>query len=309
MPAYNPADIHHLFEQAFNLGDAGALTALYEPGAILVIGGNEVTGRDSIRKAFESRVATRARMTLETLAVVSSSSGLAMLHGAWVIEPSTGNGSEPETRGLSTEIVRKQPDGTWLFVIDNPYTPERGNSRVVDAELLLPTGPAEEAAPFYRDFLAAFPDGRVGLHLQTQVPELRALCGRLSDSEAMFRYANDKWTIKEVVGHLLDTERVFAYRLLRISRNDSTALPGCDDTLYVQEGRFNARSIGDLLSEFELQRTSTMALASGIPPLAWTRVGTANGFATSARALVYIILGHTAHHLSVLQERYGLPRR
>jgi uncharacterized protein (TIGR02246 family) len=123
MPAYNPAQIHDLFRHAFNLGDVEALIALYEPNAVLVVDGKEVIGRESIRKAFESFLARRGRMTLETRAVVESPAGLAVLHGGWVIEPPTGMQSEIGTRGLSTEVVRRQPDGTWLFVIDNPYTP------------------------------------------------------------------------------------------------------------------------------------------------------------------------------------------
>ena len=165
----------------------------------------------------------------------------------------------------------------------------------------------EEAAPFYKDFLAAFPDGQVGAHLQAQVAELGALCAGLTESGAMFRYAEHKWTIKEVLGHLLDTERVFAYRLLRISRGDATALPGFDETQYAPEGQFNLRRADDLISEFTLQRASTLALVSGVPHAAWSRMGTASGFRTSARALVYIILGHTAHHFRILRERYGLP--
>jgi len=109
-----------------------------------------------------------------------------------------------------------------------------------------------------------------------------------------------------VIGHLLDTERVFAYRLLRISRGDVTELPGFDDT-FVPAGEFHLRTIGELVSEFTLQRASTLALVNGIPPTAWPRVETANGFRTSARALVYIILGHTAHHCRLLRERYRLP--
>ena len=173
--------------------------------------------------------------------------------------------------------------------------------------LTLSSVPAEEAAPFHRDFLGAFPDGRVGTHLQAQAVELEELCAGLTESGAMFRYADGKWTIKEVIGHLLDTERVFAYRLLRISRGDVTVLPGFDETTYAPEGQFNVRSVDDLVSEFKLQRASTLALVNGIPPTAWPRVGIANGFHTSARALVYIILGHTAHHFGLLRERYGLP--
>ena len=124
MPAYNPAEMHTLFRQAFNLGDVEALIALYEPNAVLVVDGKELIGRESIRKALESVLVRRGRMTLETRAVVESQQGLAVLHGGWVIEPPTGMGAEIATRGLSTEVVRKQPDGTWRFVIDNPYTPE-----------------------------------------------------------------------------------------------------------------------------------------------------------------------------------------
>lgn len=123
MPAYKPAEIHTLFSNAFNLGDVEALLALYEPHAVLVVDRKEVTGRENIRMALESFLSRRGRMTLETRVVVESQHGLALLHGGWVIEPPTGMGAELATRGLSTEVVRKQPDGTWLFVIDNPYTP------------------------------------------------------------------------------------------------------------------------------------------------------------------------------------------
>jgi hypothetical protein len=173
--------------------------------------------------------------------------------------------------------------------------------------LTLPQVPPEEAAPFYAPLLAMFPDGRVGAHLQTQASELEALCAGLGESGAMFRYAEGKWTVKEVIGHLLDTERVFAYRLLRISRGDKTAMPGFDENSYVPAGRFNLRNVSELVSEFTLQRASTSALAAGVPSGAWLHIGTANGFPTSARALVYVILGHTEHHLRLLRERYRLP--
>jgi uncharacterized protein (TIGR02246 family) len=124
MPAFNPAEIHTLFRHAFNLGDVEALIALYEPDAVLVVDDREVIGHESIRKALESFVTRRGWMTLETRAIVQSPQGLAVLHGGWTIEPPMGMGARIATRGLSTEVVRKQPDGTWLFVIDNPYTPE-----------------------------------------------------------------------------------------------------------------------------------------------------------------------------------------
>jgi len=124
MPAYSPEEIHKLFQHAFNLGDVEALIALYETNAILVVDGQEVTGRESIRRALEKLVPGRGRMTLETRAVVVSQQGLAVLHGSWVIEPPTGMGAELTTRGLSTEVVRRQQDGTWLYVVDIPHSPE-----------------------------------------------------------------------------------------------------------------------------------------------------------------------------------------
>ena len=120
MPAYNPGEIHTLFADAFNVGDVDALLALYEPDAVLIVEGKKVTGRESIRRALETFLASRGRMTLETRAIVESRDGLAVLHGAWVIDSAMATVS---TRGLSTELVRKQPDGTWLFIIDSPYTP------------------------------------------------------------------------------------------------------------------------------------------------------------------------------------------
>jgi uncharacterized protein (TIGR02246 family) len=124
MPARNPAEIHTLFCEAFNLGDVEALVALYEPNAVLIVEGKPVAGRERIRKALERFLARRGRMALETRAVVESEDGLALLYGGWAVEPPRGAESEIATRGLSTEVVRKQPDGTWLFVIDNPYTPK-----------------------------------------------------------------------------------------------------------------------------------------------------------------------------------------
>ena len=124
MPAFHPAEIHGLFRSAFNAGDAGSLSALYEPNALLVIGGKNVIGRENIRQAFESLIAQRGRMTLETRRVVESPEGLAVLHGSWTVRHPLGIENGVATQGVSTEVVRKQADGIWLFVIDNPYSSE-----------------------------------------------------------------------------------------------------------------------------------------------------------------------------------------
>src|SRR5947209_7873226 len=117
MPASTPQEIHFLFERAFNLGDVEAILALYEPSAVLVASGKPVTGHDGIRGALNVFLSSGARMKLDTRAVIESGEGLAVLHGAWSLGPPSG------TQGLSTEVVRRQPDGSWMFVIDNPNTP------------------------------------------------------------------------------------------------------------------------------------------------------------------------------------------
>ncbi len=117
MPASTPQEIHVLFERAFNIGDVEAILALYEPGAVLVSGGKPVTGHNGIRDALNVFLSSGAQMKLDTRAIIESGEGLAVLHGAWSLGPPSA------TQGLSTEVVRRQPDGSWRFVIDNPNTP------------------------------------------------------------------------------------------------------------------------------------------------------------------------------------------
>ena len=119
MPAKIPQDVHILFFDAFNRADVEALVALYEPNALLVTGNGLALGHDAIRKAYETIVVDGARMELTTYTVLESAEGLAMLHASWTYH--RGGSASP---GLSTEVVRRQPDGSWLFVIDEPRTPE-----------------------------------------------------------------------------------------------------------------------------------------------------------------------------------------
>jgi hypothetical protein len=120
------------------------------------------------------------------------------------------------------------------------------------------------------------------------------------------RYAPGKWSVREVVGHLCDAERIFAYRLLRISRGDETPLAGFDEDTYVSAGSFDRRELNALIKEWMATRDATIALVRGLPPDAWMRRGVANGENATASALAYIILGHVEHHLKVLKDRYGL---
>jgi len=119
----HPAHIHILFLDAFNAGDIDSLVALYEADAVLVVNGQPVAGQRLIRDAYEGFVARRPRMTLKTRSAVMFDDSLAVLHGDWVLEPAPADKTGKTTRGLSTEVVRRQADGSWRFVIDNPHTP------------------------------------------------------------------------------------------------------------------------------------------------------------------------------------------
>jgi len=143
-----------------------------------------------------------------------------------------------------------------------------------------------------------------GRALETQRDRVVAVLSPLSNEQAAFRYAPGKWSVTEIAGHLADAERIFAYRLLRIGRGDETPLPGFDEKTYVPGGAFDRRPLADVLEEWVTARNATIALVRGMPSEAWTRRGRANDRAVTARALVYVMLGHVEHHLAVLAERY-----
>jgi hypothetical protein len=164
----------------------------------------------------------------------------------------------------------------------------------------------DEAAPSYHGYIAKVPEGDLLDQLTRQIREVEQLLQNVSDQEALARYAADKWSVKEVLGHLCDVERIFTYRLLRIGRGDATQLPGFDEKAYVPAGKFDQRPLSTLLSEFRAVRLSTIALIGGFPGDAWSRWGEANETPITARAIAYIIVGHVAHHLGVLRNRYGL---
>ena len=161
--------------------------------------------------------------------------------------------------------------------------------------------------PAAEGYIAAAPDIRdAAAALLSQRDALVELFSSIPESRAGFSYAPGKWTVREVLGHLSDAERIFTSRLLRIGRGDATPLPGFDENTYVPAGAFESRALADVLAEWTAVRNATVALVKGMPGDAWTRRGTANGTTVTAGALVYVIVGHTAHHLRVLEERYGV---
>lgn len=172
--------------------------------------------------------------------------------------------------------------------------------------LSIPRPLADESIPYYQGYIAKVPGENLGEQLTEQLQELEQLFETVTDRAALARYADGKWSIKEVIGHLSDTERIFSYRLLRIARGDATPLPGYDENAYVPAADFDRRPLALLLAELRAIRLSTIAMMEGLPPESWTRRGVANGKPISARALAYIIVGHVTHHLGTLRDRYGL---
>jgi uncharacterized damage-inducible protein DinB len=169
---------------------------------------------------------------------------------------------------------------------------------------------ASEYAPFYEKYIAMVPDGEIEETLEAQLRETKLLLGSVSEKGADFRYAEGKWSVKEVLGHISDTERILAYRMLRIARGDQTPLAGFEQDDYVKAGNFSARPLAELLEEFTAVRRASIVLLRSFDAAAWLRRGVANQKEISVRALAFILAGHERHHRQVLQERYfpAMPR-
>ena len=162
-----------------------------------------------------------------------------------------------------------------------------------------------EFDPAYGAYLAEAPEGDVLALLEAQGREIQALYGGLGKGQGNHRYAPGKWSLKDLLLHLTDAERIFAYRCLRIGRGDETPLPGFDEEAFATAGQADARTVGDLLGEFLAVRQASLTLFRGLPPEAWTRRGTTNGRVITARCVPFLCLGHAAHHLAVIRERYA----
>ena len=165
---------------------------------------------------------------------------------------------------------------------------------------------AGEYAPFYANYIKNITEDDVVAALEAQSRETAALLARIDEEKASYRYGPDKWSVKDVVGHFTDAERVFAYRALAIARGDKASMPGFDENEYVRNANFGERSMTSIAEEYAAARAATVAAFRGFSDEAWQRSGTANNVAVSVRALAYICLGHERHHLNVLRERYGV---
>lgn len=175
---------------------------------------------------------------------------------------------------------------------------------------MIPRPEASEYGEYYGRYIERVPDGAHVLALLAgQSAELQSLLQHVSDEQANARPAPGEWSIKEVIGHVCDVERIFAYRAVSIARGDTTPLPGFEQDDYVAGTDFNVRSLGDLVEEFSLQRRANLLCFRSLTDVELARQGTASGFPASVRALVFILAGHVMHHVESLQTSYKVDSR
>lgn len=163
---------------------------------------------------------------------------------------------------------------------------------------------ANEYPAYFSAYVHLVPDGELLELLNEQLKATVNAVNDVTERQSQFRYAPNKWTVKEVIGHMADTERIMGYRILCIARGETAPLPGFDDNLYVQNGSFNQLSMQELLDNFSTVRQSTIVLLKSLDAAAWLRKGNANGFEITVRAIASIIAGHELHHRQILLERY-----
>ena len=161
-----------------------------------------------------------------------------------------------------------------------------------------------EYDPYYEKYVSRVTEPDLLELLERQPEELAALFRDATEDKGSFSYADGKWTIKEVLSHLIDGERMFAYRVLRISRGDETPIEGFEQDGYIANAHANQRPFAELLEEFALLRRANMIFFRNVRDDGWTRIGAASGVKVSVRALAYIMAGHVRHHVAILDERY-----
>jgi len=161
-------------------------------------------------------------------------------------------------------------------------------------------------APYYSRYVDLVPDGDIIDQLERQGMQTHALLHRVDDKQSRHRYAEGKWSVREVVSHVADGERVFGYRALTFARGDTVALPGFDQEVWAKTTNADARSMADLSAELAAIRASTIAMLRGFGPAEFARGGTASENHVTVAALAYIMAGHELHHVKILREKYGL---
>ncbi len=163
----------------------------------------------------------------------------------------------------------------------------------------------EKVPEFYRGYIKAAGSGELVPLLLKSGDDFITFCRRLTEQQGLYKYAPDKWSIKDIIQHVIDSERIFAYRALRFARNDKTEIAGFEQNDYVPEANADSRSIHNLLTEFTNVRASTVDLFSSLDVEKRQRSGKSNGVEMSVEMIGYIISGHLIHHMNIIQERYS----
>jgi uncharacterized damage-inducible protein DinB len=163
----------------------------------------------------------------------------------------------------------------------------------------------QEYDPAFARYISLVPEGNFFDLLGVQTHETRDFFEKLSEETGNYRYAPDKWSIKEILGHVMDSERVFAYRALCFARGEQQPLPGFDQEAYARVAEYDPIPLSKLVQQYTALRVSTFLLLEQLPEQAWKRTGISNQKSISVRALAYIIAGHERHHMRVITERYG----
>jgi len=161
-----------------------------------------------------------------------------------------------------------------------------------------------EYPSYYNRYISLVPDDDILICLDRQKQEMSEFLNGIGEEAANYRYTPEKWSIKEVVGHIIDVERIFIYRALRFARNDKTPLPEFDQDDYVIQAEFDKRTLIDLADEFRMVRESSYSLFTSFDPDVFAREGTASGFKFTVRAVPFIVAGHELHHRQVIKTKY-----
>lgn len=157
---------------------------------------------------------------------------------------------------------------------------------------------------YYVSYLDLIAEDDLDSALQSSSELWDVQAGSIPENKGDYRYADGKWTVKEVLQHIIDSERIFTYRALCIARGERKDLAGFDENMYAEQSFANKRTLTSLIEEFKLQRASTAALYSGLPSEVLKRKGNANGFVVSTELLGFVTVGHQIHHLNIIKERY-----
>lgn len=169
------------------------------------------------------------------------------------------------------------------------------------------TRPTEsDYSPAHAAYVALVPENDILSAMEQQSSSIQKVLSALDETKAAYRYADGKWSVKEVIGHVVDSERIVGYRALAVARGEAQPLPGFDEKAYVDNASFDDWKLGDLAEEYALARRANIVFFKNLRAEAWERRGIANNASVSVNGLAYVIVGHVRHHLQVLRDRYGI---